>query len=184
MTPSSELGLDEREGLPDALRVLLAEFPRLTWAEHPNFGDLTKFWLSRHAMFRELMDILQDNTRGFLDGKSAPEALQRQVHRYGYALLAGLHEHHGVEDHHYFPLMRMQDARLARGFDLLDADHQALDTWLADLSETAQPVLNGATPDTAGKLLATLDTLAPLLHRHLEDEEDLIVPVILKTGMR
>ena len=41
------LSLARRDGLPDALRVLLAEYPREAWESHPNLTALMRFWLER-----------------------------------------------------------------------------------------------------------------------------------------
>ena len=41
-----ELPLDVRDGLPDELRVLLKDFPRESWSNHPDFNGLTAFWIA------------------------------------------------------------------------------------------------------------------------------------------
>ena len=48
------LALARRSGWPDDLRVLIARYPREQWDAHANLGEMARFWLSRHAMFREL----------------------------------------------------------------------------------------------------------------------------------
>jgi hypothetical protein len=76
--------------------------------------------------------------------------------------------------------------RIERGFDLLDADHHALDGILNRFVEQANGAIQGAGgPDpkaAAGLLRDGLADLERLIGRHLEDEEDLIVPVILIHG--
>jgi len=47
--------LRHRKGLPDALRVLLEQYPRALWESHQNFDGLTRFWLERHLMFRRAL---------------------------------------------------------------------------------------------------------------------------------
>jgi iron-sulfur cluster repair protein YtfE (RIC family) len=98
-----------------------------------------------------------------------------------------LHGHHQIEDQHYFPVLAKKDARVARGFDILDADHHALDDHLNRFVETANGVIQGlhSTPDPrdlAGEFHTSLLGLGGLLGRHLEDEEDLVVPIILRHG--
>ena len=56
-----KLDLKSRDGLPDALRVLLAEFPRQGWERHPHFAGLVQFWLDRHGMFRQLTEALRSD---------------------------------------------------------------------------------------------------------------------------
>ncbi|MEJ2436093.1 MAG: hypothetical protein P8Y53_24210, partial [Pseudolabrys sp.] len=48
------LALARRTGWPDDMRVLLQRYPREAWQGHANLGEMARFWLSRHAMFREL----------------------------------------------------------------------------------------------------------------------------------
>ena len=176
--------LDRRAGLPDALRVLLHAYPRAGWAAHPEFDGLTRFWLDRHLGFRDLMDALTAEVRLFLDARAEPEAHAGRIWRMGSGLIEGLHGHHGIEDDHYFPLLAGLEPRLARGFALLDADHTALDAQLAALAEATNGHLRAlaqgqAAQDSAGALLARLGGLSAVLDRHLTDEEDLIVPVLL-----
>ena len=63
--------LETRTGLPDALRVLLAEYPREAWETHDNFGALIRFWLDRHLRFRRLMETMTAETERALDGDLA-----------------------------------------------------------------------------------------------------------------
>jgi hemerythrin-like domain-containing protein len=98
-----------------------------------------------------------------------------------------LHGHHHVEDAHYFPVLSRHDPRLERGFALLDADHHALDGHLQAFVSRANAVLQADAParhDATGAFLDGLDGFAPLLERHLTDEEDLVVPVLLRHGER
>ncbi|MGB0354336.1 MAG: hemerythrin domain-containing protein, partial [Paracoccaceae bacterium] len=67
MTEIDHLALAHREGLPDALRILLQDYPRETWQAHPNFGGLVAFWLDRHLMFRRLDAMLTDAVQQALD---------------------------------------------------------------------------------------------------------------------
>jgi iron-sulfur cluster repair protein YtfE (RIC family) len=99
-----------------------------------------------------------------------------------------LHGHHHIKDDHYFPLLVAREKRLAQGFQILDADHQALDAHISAFVGEANGVLRavaaGAFRDEAGAFHAQLQRLSGFLERHLADEEDLIVPVILRYGER
>ncbi|WP_102108789.1 hemerythrin domain-containing protein [Oceaniglobus roseus] len=187
MTENTDIALEQRKGLPDALRVLADSMPRATWESHPKFDGLTRFWMERHLMFRELLGRLQAGTEGFLSGEAEAMAYGRETQRYAAFLLNQLHEHHHIEDHHYFPQMRLIEPRLERGFEILDADHHALDGHIHDLARGTEAVLRalpeGKGQDPAGALRAQLAGFSAFLDRHLEDEEDLIVPVILKHGL-
>lgn len=182
----TELSLDTRGGLPEALRVLLTEYPREGWAAHPQFHGLVSFWLERHMMFRQLMEHMTRETEAFLNGNRDPAGFAQGIGRYGGLFVNQLHGHHQIEDHHYFPILREREARIAHGFDLLDADHHALDGILARFVDQANGAIRGASgrdPRTAaGTLRDGLSDLERLIERHLTDEEDLIVPVILRDG--
>ena len=97
-----------------------------------------------------------------------------------------LHGHHQIEDHHYFPVLVTRDRRIERGFDMLDKDHHALDGHLNRFVETANGAIAALTADDpksgAGAFLTAVDGMDHMLRRHLDDEEDLIVPVILRYG--
>jgi hemerythrin-like domain-containing protein len=179
------LALDRREGLPEALTVLLAEHPRAGWADDPGFAGLVQFWMERHAMFRELSGMLTGEARAAEAGRLDPARFAARLSRFGGLFVQELHGHHLIEDHQYFPVLTRLEPRLERGFSLLDADHHALDPWLARLAERANAAIGAARADrglgdAAGPLAEDLGAFAGLLERHLTDEEDLVVPVLLR----
>ncbi|MDU8911796.1 hemerythrin domain-containing protein [Aestuariicoccus sp. MJ-SS9] len=176
----TDLSLDTRTGLPDALRVLLADFPREMWDTHPHFAGLVQFWLDRHMMFRRLMEALQADAEAAVDRKLDAPSHQARLARYGGMLVNQLHGHHQIEDMHYFPVLSGMETRLARGFEILDHDHHALDDVLERFTKTANGLLQGKVE--AGVLREELTGFNRFLDRHLIDEEELIVPVILKHG--
>ena len=174
-----DLSLSNRSGLPDALRVLVEEIPREAWQAHRRFGGMVEFWLDRHLMFRRLLGALEADVQAFADGKLFFETYAPRLSRYGGMLLNELHGHHQIEDQHYFPHLARIDARIERGFDLLEADHQEMDALLHGMAGAANAVLEGGAP---GAFADHLAGFGRLLNRHLEDEEEIIVPVILKSG--
>ena len=186
MTEIDHLALAHREGLPDALRILLQDYPRETWQAHPNFGGLVAFWLDRHLMFRRLDAMLTDAVQQALDRNNDPQNFARNLSRFGGMLLEQLHGHHMIEDQHYFPLLVQREPKLERGFDILDRDHHALDPLLEDFATAANGAITGAPtgkgPDAIAPLEREMARLSRLLDRHLQDEEELVVPVILKFG--
>ncbi len=179
------LSLDGRKGLPEHLRVLADLYPRSEWRGHPNFNDLTAFWLERHGMFRQLNDLLVEGSEKRLDG--ANPRYGREMQHYTSMFLNQLHGHHQIEDHHYFPQFIPLDRRLEQGFEILDRDHHALDGHIHALAGATNAVLQriAAGEDDereARDLLEAQRAFRKFLHRHLEDEEDLVVPVILEYG--
>ncbi|MGY6412463.1 MAG: hemerythrin domain-containing protein [Alkalilacustris sp.] len=183
--------LEHRAGLPDALRVLLRDYPRDIWESHRNFDALTRFWLQRHMMFRDLLVKVQGETEAFLDGRSEARTYGGRSARLTGFLLNELHGHHQIEDVQYFPVLSGLERRLAPGFELLDGDHHALDGHLHALAEdtnaTLQAIASGdgaAARDAAGPLHRRLERFAGFLDRHLIDEEELVIPVILHHAPR
>lgn len=184
--PADPLALHARTGLPDALRVLLREYPREAWQDF-GLSPLIRFWLDRHMMFRKLSDRLTRDARAVLDGRADPAAHAATLSRLGSLFVQELHGHHYVEDAQYFPVLARHESRLERGFALLDGDHHALDGHLSAYVARANDVVRADGPDrhdATGRYLQEMERFGPLLERHLTDEEDLVVPVLLKHGER
>jgi len=91
--------LSERDGLPDAMRSLVKEYPRNGWERNANYSHLIAFWLDRHLMFRKLLDQLDNDVKAALDGNDAQDSYKRKLSRFGGMLINQLHGHHQIEDH-------------------------------------------------------------------------------------
>lgn len=180
-----KLALETRNGLPDALRVLLDDYPREGWETHDGFGGLIRFWLDRHLMFRRLLDTMTTDVEAALESQDDPGRFAARLSRFGSLFLGELHGHHTIEDVHYFPQLVGLEPTIDRGFKLLDADHKALDGHLNGFADDANAVLSKMANDIdwrseAETLRLGLSDFGRFLDRHLVDEEDLIVPVLLK----
>lgn len=190
--PLDALDLDRRTGWPMDLRVLLDRHPRETWPTDPALGAVGRFWLARHGLFRELTGAIAIAAGELREGRLEPDRFVPWFHPRIRFLLRELHGHHQVEDHHYFPVFQAADPRLARGFLVLDADHHTIDRAIAELGAASDTLLRAlATPAPAGDrpaatagLATTLDIFLRRLERHLDDEEDLVIPLILDQGER
>lgn len=183
MTLPSDWTLTERAGLPEALRVLVDALPRADWTDHPNLGEMVQFWLQRHLMFRDLLNRLTADAEGMLDRRIAPEHYTPRLTRLGGFFLQNLHGHHQIEDDYYFPKLIGLDRRLERGFEVLDADHHVLHDLLDGFEAAANEALQAEdTREAVAGVHTELGRLQRLLDRHLTDEEEIIVPVILTTG--
>ena len=182
----AQFALENRGQLPDALRVLLAAYPRELWEADSGFSELIRFWLDRHLMFRRILDALQTATQQGIDAPGDPLGYARALSRYGSMFVGELHMHHTVEDTKFFPVMKTLDMRIAAGFDILDRDHHSIDARLQNFAEMANVLLQGiqigdsAAMAQLGPLLEELNLLERFLNRHLTDEEELVVPVLLK----
>lgn len=181
--------LDRRQGLSEELLFLLRRHPREGWGENADLGDLARFWLTRHDGFRQLGGALTDALTRFREGEV--EAMQfggyfapRLQH-----FLTELHHHHMIEDQHYFPLFAAAETRLARGFDILENDHELIHERIGRVIASANGLLGlleGGDSDrirrAADTYAADSDLLVNGLLRHLDDEEDLIVPLMIERG--
>jgi len=178
--------LETRKGLPDALRVLIEDYPRDIWEEHTNFDGLTRFWLSRHLEFRKALDLMRQDTQAVLDKTEDPQLLIHRTTRIGSFLIDALHGHHYMEDTQYFPLFIDREPRLSAGFEILDSDHHELDAHLDRMGTELTNLSQGFDPADPTKLVGglheRLSAFETFLNRHLMDEEELVVPIILKYG--
>jgi hemerythrin HHE cation binding domain-containing protein len=105
-------------------------------------------------------------------------------------LIAAMQGHHQIEDFEYFPDFRRAEPRLAAGFDRLEREHAGLsrsvDAALATLAElhaaaerAAEPASAAALNLAARRYVDAAATLSADLLRHLHDEENLVVPLLL-----
>ena len=184
------LHLLTRPGLPEDLRYLVAKYPREDWQAHENIHGMANMWLQRHAMFRELGGILDNAIGDYREGrKTAREFAGFFAPRLNF-FLGNLDGHHNVEDQHYFPVFAKAETRLKRGFDILDGDHHLIHDALERNAETANAFLRALEESedrqryAADAYAAENTGLIAMLKRHLDDEEDLIIPLILDRGDR
>ena len=182
------LALARRTGWPEDLRVLVARYPREQWETHSNLGEMARFWLSRHTMFRKLSAGIEGITGHFRAGHLSPLQFAHEFTPRLQFMLDQLNVHHQIEDLHYFPIFRQADARLAPGFDALEGDHHHIHGEMARTATAANALLQalqagGDTLRRCGDAYADASgALLKGLIRHLDDEEDLIVPLILERG--
>jgi hemerythrin-like domain-containing protein len=182
------LALDARSGWPADLRVLVDRYPRETWQTHANLGAMARFWLQRHGMFRDIAAALTDATTAFREGAVSAADFRAWFPPRLQFFLQQLNAHHQIEDLHYFPVFQAAEAKLARGFDVLEADHgtihKSIDATVAAANAFLRAAMNDAdVQQTAGdSYAATSRQLMRQLNSHLGDEEDLIVPLILDRG--
>jgi len=181
------LNLNTRSGLPDALRVLTEEFPRDIWTSHENFDGLVRFWLDRHIMFRRLVTTLQEDVLKLESKSLDPEHYRHRLAKLGNLFVSELHTHHNIEDHQFFPLLQQAEIKLAHGFEILDHDHHALDTHLETFTSHANKLLKSPDNKVIPQAKAFYEKIIQIeaaLNRHLIDEEELVIPVILKHGLK
>ena len=179
--------LGDRKGLPGDLTWLYEKYPREVWPGHGNLNELANFWLQRHAMFREFGASLNEGIARFRENGEAPPAFAQWLAPRIRFFLGQLEGHHQIEDQHYFPQFKAAEARLSRGFDILDNDHHIIHEAIEANAEVAGDFFARLGDPEAARRAADRyaeenERLVRLLQRHLDDEEDLIVPMILSRG--
>ena len=105
-------------------------------------------------------------------------------------LLGELDRHPRVEDDYNFLSFAAATPKLQKGFDILDNDHSVIHGAIFDLGTASRELiaaLSGEVLGRDGDALRAAERLAGeivgfdrTLLRHLEDEEDLIIPLILE----
>lgn len=177
--------LETRNGLPADLRYLVEKYPRGVWPSHPNLGEMARFWLQRHDMFRELGGMLKAGMGDYREQKLAPRDFAIWFAPRLRFFLQQLHGHHQIEDMHYFPVFAKAEPRMKHGFDLLDSDHHVIHDALERNAESGTAFLQALQADgdqvrfAADAYARENEALLAMLLRHLDDEEDLIIPLIL-----
>jgi hemerythrin-like domain-containing protein len=182
-----ESNIDRRTGWPAELRILLTEFPRDLWQQ--SASPLARFWIDRHQHFRMQSSALRSATDDYRERRSAPKEFADRVAPRLQNFLSQLQGHHQIEDLHYFPAFRAADRRLNAGFDVLADDHkllhedivtivQAMTAFIGTLRESGRSMENDRR-QAADSFVDAFDPLYRRLDRHLDDEEDLIIPLML-----
>ncbi|MGV3551902.1 hemerythrin domain-containing protein [Rhizobium sp.] len=177
-----------RPGLPDDLKVLYAKYPREDWNTVHTIGELGAFWLSRHEMFREFGRMLVSGVEDLREERVATDRFARWFAPRLSHFLGDLEGHHQIEDYQYFPLFAAADARLAHGFELLEEDHHVIHRLLERNAEAGRifhrDLLEGSDRMAYSRdaYAVEADNLVRGLMRHLADEEDLLIPLLLEQG--
>ena len=185
------MSADTNRGSPAELELLLERHPRATW---PAAGSASvAFWLQVHDRLRRDAAGLDAAAEDYRRGRSSPVELAVIAAPRLRGLVAAMHGHHQIEDFEYFPEFRRADPRLAAGFDRLEREHASLsrgvDAAVAALAELHVAAERAAEPAAAATLTLAaqryVDAAASLsadLLRHLSDEENLVVPLLLEHG--
>ena len=183
------LSADADEGaVPPDLTFLLERHPRATW---PTAGSSSAaFWLEVHAHLRRDATGLELAADDYARGRTSPTQLAVIAPPRLRGLVARMHGHHQIEDTLYFPAFRSEEPRLSAGFDRLERGHLALnvivETALAALAELRAAAERSAEPATlqlaAARYVDAAAALCRSLLAHLEEEENLVVPLLIERG--
>jgi len=180
---------DPQRQWPAERDVLLERHPRERWASHGSLD--VAFWLEVHSRFRRECAALEGLADRYREQRLPARELAIVAAPRLAGLLTDLRGHHQVEDFHYFPVFRRLAPRLTSGIDVLERDHAELehDAIAARnaLRELRAALANGdSNADSATAVLAAhqfviaASRLCLRIGRHLNDEEDLVVPLLLE----
>ncbi|HET7924744.1 MAG TPA: hemerythrin domain-containing protein [Rhodanobacteraceae bacterium] len=185
---------DERDanvGWPAELTFLLERHPRSTWPTARSAS--VAFWLDVHERLRRDAAGLVAAGDDYRGGRSSPAQLAVIAAPRLRGLVAATQGHHQIEDFSYFPEFRRAEPRLAAGFDRLEREHAGLnrniDAALAALAELRSAAEHAPVPASSSSLklaaqryVEAAAILSAELLRHLHDEENLVVPLLLEHG--
>ena len=176
-----------RTGLPRDFVWLREAFPRSRWAETA-IPQTARHWLQMHDGFRQAGTHINEVVAAHRDGTFDLRAFHDRLLPTLSNFLQHLDGHHKIETGHYFPQFRRIEPRISAGIDLLDRDHDAVHAHLETLADhgnalhRAVRASDATAPDHAARLADALDAATAPLLRHLDDEEDIIIPLIVLRG--
>jgi len=141
-----------------------------------------------HAGFRQASDHMQQVTAAYRAGTIDLRSFHDRLLPTLSGFLQHLDGHHNIETTHYFPQFRAIEPRIAPGIDLLDRDHDAVHGLLESLADRGNALHRAFraadihAADQAARMADALDAAAPPLLRHLDDEEDIVIPLMALRG--
>jgi hypothetical protein len=188
MADENPLALATRAGWPQELQFILERYPREAWSDHVNIHGMAQFWLDIHTSFRRAGAALRISTSDFREGLVTPQKFRASYAPRLQTFLNHLTGHHQIEDYQMFPIFNAVEPRLMAGFDTLEKDHAVIHAAMDRMAGAATAFMQVDAADRDAMLRGadayaeTGDWLMKLLARHLDDEEDLVIPVILDRG--
>jgi iron-sulfur cluster repair protein YtfE (RIC family) len=155
--------------------------------------ETAAFWLEVHEHLRRDAVGLETAGNDYVGGRSSPAQLAVIAAPRLHGLIAAMHGHHQIEDFHYFPAFRRAEPQLSAGFDRLESEHADLSrsveaalAALRELRETTELPTEPAAAATqqlaAQRYVDAAAALCRELEGHLRDEEDLVVPLLERSG--
>ncbi len=185
---TSDLSLETRTGLPEEWRFLLADYPKESWRSHTKLGEHAKFWLSIHRHFRIMGAHLISTSEDYREGRVTVEEFRSNMAPRLQQFLGTLDHHHRIEDNVFFPNFMAAEKRLVKGIELLEEDHHVIDAEVHHMIDVANALLQTGPKDSDGLKRNSADfaesgiRIVKLLGRHLDDEEEIVVPLLLDRG--
>jgi hemerythrin-like domain-containing protein len=180
--------IDQRTGWPEELRCVLRDHPRDTWPD--TRSGMARFWIDKHNYLRRQSEALQSANAEYRAGRAEAAQFGSWIAPRLQGFLGELHGHHQIEDFHYFPAFRAAEPRLVAGFEVLNQDHELIHQGITGIVEAINEFIKTIQTDAAGnddarrqaadRYIEASQLLHGRLQRHLEDEEDLIIPLMIR----
>lgn len=181
---SPQNNIRSRIAMPEPIRKTLLESTRSDWENHPRYHGMASFLAQIHRgliegagqMSRHLEQMLDLPETEIADALGAT-----RLPAFGRHLIDTAHHHHEIEDTGYFPQFMQLYPQLEHGMKMLDGDHRILD---ASLDETGAAISNlsraPASRDGVSDVYAGSKKLSAILKRHINDEEEIVMPILLR----
>ena len=167
---------------------LLREFPRSIWPEASPEDATSRLLLSRHGGFRNRVEMLLNASQAALNDTVSPLNFTYELARELHFFVPLLEGHHQAESARLYPRLIQHYPTLQDKFVILDRDHMDIDMALGSLKKVPERLMTQA-PTKAlfhqetEQLCVELYRFQRLLARHLDDEEDLVIPILLKLNL-
>ncbi len=179
-----EYNVATRNGVSPSLLAGMFPADRKAWDNDPQFLGWPAHLQRLHAAISEGSARLVGGLEAILD---EPEGSVQEMmgltgmNRLGLDLVSHVHGHHSFEDANVLPGFLGRFPQLAVAIDLLETDHEFLDQAL-DQSEGAFVALRneGASKTDVARALEQAKVLNKIINRHTYDEEDILIPAVLK----
>ncbi|MGB7286565.1 MAG: hemerythrin domain-containing protein [Salaquimonas sp.] len=185
--------VERRDGLSKALLQSLKDFPPRAGKE--TYKGEAAFWLQIHQGLLRTSATLPAWCEQFLAEAELDrlELMAPRISSLAGQLVSHAHGHHHIEDDHFFPAFLRIFPELADPIDLLENDHTILSVVLDDIENATigfkeMHAINNAVPtekksrmmQAGEKLLASALRLDKLFIRHISDEEDICLPILMR----
>ncbi len=183
-----DLSIETRDGLPQEWKFLLEKHPRDSWKSNTQLGEHTKFWLSIHRHFRIMGALLTSQSNAYREGQIDSDTFRTNMAPRLQQFLQTLDHHHRIEDGVFFPKFMAAEKRLIKGIELLEEDHHTIDAEVHHMISVANALLQTEPADSEGlkrngeSFAISSDRIVKLLDRHLDDEEEIVVPLMIDRG--
>jgi hemerythrin-like domain-containing protein len=113
-----------------------------------------------------------------LRGAAGDPARSRLIAAHATEMLDFLHVHHSGEDELLYPLLRERVTLDRDLIDRMEAQHAEVAGAIDEVRAALPQWSTSADADVAEQLAARVEAMMPVLHEHLREEEELILPIV------